>query len=200
LIGQLDLPLTAWGRMQADQLMEALRDAPLTAILCSDLVRSVGTAEIIAAPHGLDCISRGDLREISLGEWEGRSFEGIRRDQPGEFSERGRDMLHYRTPGGESFLECAFRVIGAFYDILHSTRGDILIVGHAGVNRIILSQALGRSLDELFDIRQDHGCLNMIGFRNQVFEVKLLNGSPGSPVPSSSLHCRKPALWEEESR
>ncbi len=199
-IGQLDLPLTAWGRMQADRLMEALRDAPLTAILCSDLVRSVDTAEIIAAPHGLACISRGDLREISLGEWEGLSFNGIRRDHPDEFSERGRDMLHYRTPGGESFLECTFRVMGAFYDILHSTRGDIVIAGHAGVNRIILSQALGRSLDELFDIRQDHGCLNMIVFRNQTFEVKLLNGSPGSLEPSSSRHRRKPALWEEEFR
>jgi len=70
--------------------------------------------------------------------------------------------------------------MGALYDILHSTRGDILIVGHAGVNRILLSQALGRSLDDLFGIDQDYGCLNVISYRSQTFDVKLLNGSPGT--------------------
>jgi CTP:molybdopterin cytidylyltransferase MocA len=84
-------------------------------------------AETIARPHGLGCIARRDLREISLGSWEGRTFDEVRRDFAHEFRERGRDMLHYRTPGGESFLECSFRVMGALYDIRQSTRGDILI-------------------------------------------------------------------------
>ncbi len=179
-IGQLDLPLTEFGRVQADLLREALREAPLSAVYCSDLARAMDTAETIARPHGLGCIARRDLREISLGSWEGRTFEEVRRDFALEFLERGRDMLHYRTPGGESFLECSFRVMGALYDILHSTRGDILIVGHAGVNRILLSQALGRSLDDLFGIDQDYGCLNVISYRSQTFDVKLLNGSPGT--------------------
>ena len=78
----------------------------------------------------------------------------------------------------KAFLDCTFRVIPAFYETLNSTRGNILIVGHAGVNRIILSQALGRSLEHLFEIDQDYGCLNVLTHRHSALEVKLLNGSP----------------------
>lgn len=180
-IGQLDLPLNPDGRRQAESLREALSGIELSAVYCSDLKRSVDTAEAIAGPHGLPCTARRDLREVSLGQWEGLTFDQVRRGSPEEFTARGQDMVHYRPPEGESFLDCTLRVIPAFYDIIHSNRGNILIVAHAGVNRIILSQALGASLDDLFEIKQDYGCLNVIRHRSQAFEVNLLNSLP--PVP-----------------
>ena len=176
-IGQLDLPLSAEGSMQAERLAEALRDMPLSAVFCSDLKRSVETAQIIAKPHHISCIPMRDLREISLGRWEGMTFDEVRRLHPEDFRARGMDIVHFRPTDGESFLDCSFRVIPAFYDILNSARGNVLIVGHAGVNRIILSQALGRSLEDLFKIDQEYGCMNVVLHRQSAFEVKLLNGS-----------------------
>lgn len=177
-IGQLDLPLTEEGFLQAERLAEGLRDTPLSAVFCSDLKRSVRTAQIIAKPHHISCIPRRELREISLGRWEGLTFDEVRRRHPEEFHARGLDIVHFRPDEGESFLDCTFRVIPAFYETLTSTRGNILIVGHAGVNRIILSQALGRSLADLFEIDQEYGCLNILAHRHSALEVKLLNGSP----------------------
>ncbi len=81
-IGQMDLPLNAEGFRQAERLAEALRDAPLSAVFCSDLKRSVDTAQIIAKPHQISCIPRRDLREISLGRWEGLTFDEVRRAAP----------------------------------------------------------------------------------------------------------------------
>jgi alpha-ribazole phosphatase len=176
-IGQLDLPLNAEGFMQAERLAERLRDMPLSAVFCSDLKRSVETAQIIAKPHHISCIPKRDLREISLGRWEGLTFDEVRRQYPEEFHARGMDIVHFRPTDGESFLDCTFRVIPAFHEILTSVRGNVLIVGHAGVNRIILSQALGRSLEDLFEIDQEYGCLNVVFHRHSAFEVKLLNGS-----------------------
>ena len=72
-------------------------------------------------------------------------------------------------------MDCACRVMSALYEALRSTRGNILIVGHAGVNRILLCQALGKSMNELFDIRQDYGCLNLIRYANFAFELEMLN-------------------------
>ena len=177
-IGQLDLPLNGEGFHQAEQLAEGFRDVPLSAVFCSDLKRSVETAQIIAKPHDISCIPKRDLREISLGQWEGLTFDEARRLHPEEFHARGLDIVHFRPADGESFLDCTFRVIPAFFETLNSTRGNILIVGHAGVNRIILSQALGRSLEHLFEIYQEYGCLNVLGHRHSALEVKLLNGSP----------------------
>ena len=176
-IGQLDLPLNAEGSMQVERLAEGLRDVPFSAVFCSDLKRSVETAQIIAKPHHISCISKRGLREISLGRWEGLTFDEVRAQHPEEFHARGLDIVHFRPTDGESFLDCSFRVIPAFYEILTSARGNVLIVGHAGVNRIILSQALGRSLEYLFRIDQEYGCLNVLFYRHSAFEVKLVNGS-----------------------
>ena len=116
------------------------------------------------------------MREIDLGEWEGLSFEEVERTYPEEFQKRGRDIVHYQPPGGESFFDCTKRVIPAFYSLLHATRGNILLVGHAGVNRIILCQVLGKSLADLFDIGQGYACLNLIHYEDGTFTAKVLNG------------------------
>ena len=58
-------------------------------------------------------------------------------------------MSCFVRPAGESFQDCAFSVIPALFAALLSTRGDILILiaGHAGVNRILICQAMGKSMD-----------------------------------------------------
>jgi broad specificity phosphatase PhoE len=106
-----------------------------------------------------------------------KTFEEVRERYPEEFEKRGRDMVHYRPPGGESFLDCTARVIPVFFNILHATRGNVLIVAHAGVNRIILCQVLGVSLAKLFDIDQGYGCVNVIRYRDGSFMLQILNGN-----------------------
>lgn len=174
-IGQLDLPLSQRGIEQAQRLREELRRAPLTAVFSSDLRRSFETARMIAEPHRIEVEKRVDLREIGLGRWEGLPFSEIRQQYPDEFEKRGSDIIHYRPPGGESFLGCAFRIAAAFLEILDATAGDILIVAHAGTNRILLCEALCKPLWELFEIPQDYGCLNVLTYDNIVFQVDGLN-------------------------
>lgn len=175
-VGQLDLPLSPQGMAEIEDLREKLRAVQFSTIYCSDLTRSLLTAQILAGPHGIRPTPRRDLREIALGEWEGLTFEDVAARFPKEFQERGRDMVHTRPPGGESFHDCACRVIPALYDIIHSSSGNVLIVGHAGVNRIILSQAMGKDLKDLFDIPQDYCAANMIHYDDFRFS---LNGGAG---------------------
>lgn len=106
-IGQVDLPLNAEGLRQAEALAETLLDTPLSAVFCSDLERSSNTAKIIAGPHQISCTPRRDLREISLGRWEGMSFDEVRSLYSDEFHARGLDIVNYRPPDGESFLDCS---------------------------------------------------------------------------------------------
>lgn len=176
-IGRSDLLLSERGVSQAHSLREVLKRADLTAVFSSDLKRSRETARIIAAPHAIEVEARLELREIALGLWEGAAFTEIRRRFPGEFEKRGADIVHYRPPGGESFLDCAFRVTAAFIEILHATTGDILLVGHAGVNRILLCEALGKPLWELLTIPQDYGCLNVLTYDDGSLQVERLNAA-----------------------
>ena len=55
--------------------------------------------------------------------------------------------------------------------------GEIVIVAHGGVNRVILLDAIGASLKNLFHIEQDYGCHNIIDyFTDNIAVVKKLNG------------------------
>jgi molybdenum cofactor cytidylyltransferase len=174
-LGHLDVPLNAAGRRQAEALREKLRQTPLAAVYCSDLQRAVETAAIIAAPHGLAPRIRRELREIDLGAWEGLTFDEVKQRYPEAYAARGRDFSHFRPPGGESFLDCAHRVLPAVHEALCAGPGQVLIVGHAGVNRILLCLAQGRSLAILFDIPQDYGCLNTLTCLDFEFVIESVN-------------------------
>jgi alpha-ribazole phosphatase len=174
-IGQTDLALSEEGVRQARRLGQALGGVRLTAIFCSDLQRSLKTAEIIAEWQSVRPQARSDLREIALGEWEGLTFDEVRQRYPQEFQERGRDIAHYRPPGGESFADCHRRAVAVFEEIRASTAGNALVVGHAGVNRVILCHVLGMPLANLFRIGQDYGCLNLICCGDSGYRVKMLN-------------------------
>jgi probable phosphoglycerate mutase len=176
-IGQLDVQLNTEGVEQARRLQKLLDRMELSAVYCSDLSRTRQTATILAANKAMPVIPRKDLREISLGKWEGCTFAEIARCFPAEFKARGADIGYYRIPGGESFADCSKRVISGFYNVLKTTSGNIAFVGHSGVNRLLLCHILGMPLANLFKLNQDYGCLNVLLYNNSGFQVKLLNYS-----------------------
>ncbi len=178
-IGQIDPPLGDEGRTQARNLARRFEHADIGAIYCSDLARSRETAQIIADGGGenaAEVVAREDLREISMGEWEGCTFGDIARRFPDEFKARGADIGGYRVPGGESFAECSGRVVPAFLEILASSTGNIVLVGHAGVNRVLLCHMLGMPVSNVFRIGQDYACLNVIQCSGSGYQVRLING------------------------
>lgn len=161
-IGQIDLPLSDSGRRQAAKLRDEFSDIEFAGVFCSDLERSFATAQIICEKQRVEPIAKKDLREISLGLWEGLSFDEVRKKYPDQFKFRGEDIFNYRPPKGESFALCADRVLPAVAEIAGGATGDILIVGHAGVNRIILSHVLNISQEYFFKIIQEYGGLNVL--------------------------------------
>jgi alpha-ribazole phosphatase/probable phosphoglycerate mutase len=49
-------------------------------------------------------------------------------------------------------------------------------VAHAGVNRVILCDALSLPLQHLFRLDQNYGCLNIIDYFPDFTVVRLING------------------------
>lgn len=174
-IGQINLPLSDTGVRQAARLRDGLAGYEFDRIFCSDLARSAATARIISEHHGPEPVAVEGLREINMGLWEGLTFDEVRRFYPGEYEKRGSDIVNYSRHGGESFARCALRVLTALDEILAAASGDILIVGHAGVNRIIISWALGMPMENIFRIAQDYGCLNILAATGTGLRLKVLN-------------------------
>lgn len=161
-IGQTDQPLNATGRAQAAFWQRELATVPFQRIFCSDLCRTIETARTIAEGRTQKIEIIPDLREINLGAWDGLPVEQIRCNNPDEYKRRGAALADHRPPGGESFNDLADRVLPLFDRIVAASTGTILIVAHAGVNRVILCHILGLPRAELFTLKQEYGCLNVL--------------------------------------
>ena len=177
-IGWSDPPLSATGVRQAERWQPITTALNLTAAFCSDLQRSRQTAETILATITIPITADPGLREIHLGEWEGMTFAAVRGKYPESYEQRGREPADFRPPGGESFGDLQQRVMPVFQSIIANTRGNILIVGHAGVNRVILSRLLGMPLENIFRMGQDYAAVNIIAADRNGLKVQTLNCLP----------------------
>lgn len=174
-VGQADMALTPQGRMQAVNWRKELAEIPFRRIYCSDLSRSHETACIIAEGRSAPVQPLPKLREINMGAWDGLAMEQVRATYAGEYEKRGADMVYYRPPAGECFADVAARVIPLFEEIVRNTSGNLLIVGHAGVNRVILCHVLGMPLENLLRLRQDYACLNVIDCGRERMRLREMN-------------------------
>ncbi|MBW1722601.1 MAG: histidine phosphatase family protein [Deltaproteobacteria bacterium] len=176
--GHTDVGITQVGKLQMESLSERLRLADIGVIYSSDLKRSVIGAQIIARYHDVPHHIVPELREMYFGTWEGMTLEEIHERFTHELRKRKKNIVDFKPPGGgESFSELSGRVSPCFREILEKHQGEnILLVGHGGVNRIILCEAMGLDFSRLFSLRQDYGCLNVIDFFPDTTVVRLMNG------------------------
>lgn len=177
-IGHIDCALSKRGRDQADFWKKWLKGEEIASIFCSDLIRSSDTAEIISKGRQVEIRTDPDLREINLGDWDGQFMQEIRTEYPAEWAERGEHIDTFRPPNGESFADLYQRVVPVFEDIAENASGSVVIVGHAGVNRMILCHVLGMSIGNLFSIHQDYGALNLIDNTGNALQVAAVNICP----------------------
>ncbi len=176
--GQGDVRLTDLGRQQSAAFAGRFQYHKLSAIYSSDLYRCRVAADQIALLQNLAPLYREDLRELHIGDWEGRTWEQLQQEYPELWQARLNDIVNVAPPGGESMLQMAERIRPAVKEIINAhVGGEIVLVAHGGVNRVILLDAIGASLERLFHIEQDYGCHNIIDyFTDGIAVVKRLNG------------------------
>ena len=152
--GAQDVALSPLGRRQAEALGQAVGRRPIAHVYVSPLERARHTAEIARAGLDLRLTVVDDLRELSLGEWEGCTVEEIRA-QPGDpYTQWVRDPVQARPPGGEPLPDVQARVLRAVEQIsaAHPNGDDVLIVSHGGVISALLAHWFGLPLSSIWRI------------------------------------------------
>jgi alpha-ribazole phosphatase len=175
--GNNDIGLSAKGVEQFEQLAAQLAAVALAGIYASDLTRAWTGAEIISRGRKVAPQAIPEFREIHFGVWEGLSYTEIAARYPDDLQARFRDLNTFRIPGGESLTDVRDRALPRLSDLINQhAEQAFIIVAHAGVNRVILSEALGLPLAHLFRLDQNYGCLNIIDYFPDLAVVRLLNG------------------------
>lgn len=197
--GSSDVDLSDVGRMQVAGLAERLKDQKLDAIYASPLARTVETARILAAPHGLEPIREPGLREIDYGRWEGLRRSEVERDFADEYAIWQEDPLTIAPQGGESGLNVLNRILPVVRRIVDAHRhGDVLMISHKGVNRLLISSLLGFDVRSYRDrLDQSPAALNILDFMNEVRpRLRLFNDvSHYEDIPARILSERLSKWW-----
>ena len=193
MTGWSEHPLTALGATQARRV--AARLAPLgpMAVYASDLPRALDTARLIAAAWvsaepplqpSVDAevvpaahvavTSDRRLREIDLGDYEGRSWDEFGADR-GLADAFAREPLLTTLPGGESLAMVRERVIAAFEEIVASGQAIACLVSHDGPIRTILNHVLRVPPERHWALSTSHGGLTLLEASAGWVSVRFVN-------------------------
>ena len=139
--GHLPVPLNARGREQAHELATTAAQREWSALLCSPLARAKETAEIVGKAIGHYPISDARFAETDCGDWTGRSFAEVEREEPELFAAYMRADPEFAFPGGESFAHQQLRVLEGI-DAAKLGPRPVLIICHRGSMRLALAALL----------------------------------------------------------
>ena len=169
-LGRTDIPLDAKGIEQAKALHTYFKTISLDAVFTSPLKRCLQTTEIVCEERRLHYETVEAFSEIDMGDWENVPMAQIKSAYPELYAQRGEDIEYFTPPHGESFHDLSARARYAFNAIMNHANGNILIVAHAGVNRAILTDILGLTINDMFSIEQPYACLNALTRDHQTMQ------------------------------
>ncbi len=186
--GIQDVPLSDLGQRQAALLGAALRARRPAHVYASPLARARRTAEIVVAELSVPLTLVDDLRELSLGEWEGRTVEEIRALPGDPYARWVRDPLGNLPPGAEPLgvvQERALRAVAAIV-AAHPNGDDVLIVAHGGVISAYLAHCLGLPLSAIWRLTVSNCSLSRVApprvlSVNETAHLDGIDGAAGDP-------------------
>ena len=179
----VDLPLNENGRQQSERAAAFLARFPVRRIYTSPLKRATETAEIIAQRPGLDVRPVPEITECDVGQWEGKNWDTIAREDPEAYHRFHADPATYPYLGGESYSDVLRRALPAFGQLLAQHSGEtIVVVAHNIVNRAYVAHLLGLELRHAKELRQDNGCINVI---------QLTDGKPTLVTMNAVFHLER---------
>ena len=165
--GQLDLPLTADGRKEAEALARRLAGVRIDRIVSSPMLRALETAQTIATGRSVEVDER--LRELDYGRWEGLTYAEVEAHDPELRARWEHDPAETHSPEGESGDDVAARALSFLVDLLEAELGEApsspMSGRHSpdpGGSRRLSSEAQAQAEGERRVLLVAHGTFNRI--------------------------------------
>jgi len=190
--GQIDDPLSEKGWQQMRAAVMGRQDWDV--IYSSPLKRCAEFAQELSGRLLLPLTTDERLKEMGFGDWEGLTPDEIRRDDPLRLENFWRNPVGNRPNGAETISSYQARVFAAWAEICTAHTGQrVLIVGHAGITRIILSLVLGSPAEHMFRIQVGNAGLAHVRIQGNGVEALPMLVFPGAVIGAMDFHGCPPA-------
>ncbi len=173
--GRTDIPLTAKGITQAEEVKRQLEGIRFINVYSSPLDRAYTTACIAS---GREVTKDQRLIEANFGAWETKTKEEFVVENETLWLNWLQDPASHRAGGtGETGAEIVSRV-DAFFAELQQTfkEGNIMVVAHNGINRLYLAYKLGMPLKNYRQLVQQNSSITSFTLdQDGTLTLQLLN-------------------------
>lgn len=150
--------LTEKGINNAIALRKYLKDIKFNVIYSSTSQRTIHTAQLIRGDREIDIITDENLREIGLGQWEGKTSEEIKALDPEGHNAFWNKPHLYKSDSGENFYQVRERLEAVLKKIIsENPEGNVLIVTHGGATKTIMSIFKAIPIEKLWEQPFIHG-------------------------------------------
>lgn len=174
--GRADIELNATGQKQAELLADYLKDVEFNAIFCSPLKRALRTAQLITGlHHGIDIETTDDLIDLNYGDWQGVSKDKVKNKYPELYNQWEQEPAQAKIPGGESLGDVRERVSRFINIIVRTYEGNIMVVSHRVVVKILILTVLGLDLSHFLNIKHDPCGLTLFKYNGGRFVLEAHN-------------------------
>ncbi|MDP4106156.1 MAG: histidine phosphatase family protein [Bacillota bacterium] len=178
LQGWKDSDLTDNGKRNAVALGERLSQIKFNAIYSSPIERAVKTTKLICFDRIIPIRFEDGLKEINLGDWEGKVKEEIEQHSKQEFFDfwNAPHLYNHEPHNGESLEALKSRVEHVINRIIADNKdGNVLIVTHGVTIRAILSYLMNIPTEKWWEGPFIEGTsLTLAQYDEGTFQVKMI--------------------------
>ncbi|EKX44410.1 hypothetical protein GUITHDRAFT_109531 [Guillardia theta CCMP2712] len=149
--GGHDVPLSDYGKLEAQAAANMVEEIPIEQVYCSPLKRALYGGERVAEKFGLTPKQDDRFREVNRGRWLGLTKEQVREKFPGDLEKFQEDPL-WCEHGGETYRQLSERVWSGLNDMVKDAEvngwKNIALVSHMWVTKSIITKVMGIQPDD----------------------------------------------------
>jgi broad specificity phosphatase PhoE len=176
--GRLDPPLNNTGHEEARATAAFMKNAEVSFILSSPLLRAVQTAEPFARMKELEVKTVRDLIDIDFGKWQGLSEKKVLKRNSRLFHQWHKEPTRVTFPGGESLLKVRRRLEEFIEHLRASYAGRTgAVYTHRVVCKVMVCVLASIPLKNFWNVKIDTTSVSMFELESERTIVHFLNAT-----------------------
>jgi len=167
LYSDAKMPMTEKGHAQAQAAAKWATKFKPDVIITGNALRVAESAKPLAELTGLTPTVVSGFEEWQVGEWEGRTYLDIKKNDPEQYHAWCADPTNNAPPGGESIDDLIVRIGHSLQQLLANddyAGKNITMVTHSGIIRSILVHALDIPVNNFWRLAIPTGSISRVNF------------------------------------
>lgn len=175
LQGSMDTNLSKHGIEECYKFVENNDFSDVETIYSSNLQRAKFLAELISEKTNIELVIDERLNEISLGEWEGLTWDEILVKFEDFLKIWVKDNVNIKSPGGESYSDLNDRINSFMTDLKEKDHKRVIVVSHGVLIKTLVCGLLDMDLKNRGRLVIDNGSITEVFLNNNKVKVNKIN-------------------------